>query len=142
MLDETLISMDYLLDTNIISATLKQNQTVLEKTRLIRRFGGKTYISTINYYEVKRGLLASQASHKLRLFHQLLQDYEVLGIDEVPVLEKAAAIYVELKQRGELLPDADILIAAVAQVHDLVLVTDDNHFNRISGLRLENWVRD
>jgi len=86
--------------------------------------------------------LASQASHQLRLFHQLLQDYEVLGIEEVPVLEKATAIYVELKQRGELLPDADILIAAVAQVHDLVVVTDDNHFNRISGLRLENWVRD
>lgn len=133
--------MDYLLDTNIISAMLKQNQIVLEKTRTVRRLGEKTFISTINYYEVKRGLLASQATQKLRLFEQLLQDHEILGIDEIPVLEKASAIYAELKQRGELLPDADILIAAITQVHGLVLVTDDSHFSRISGLRLENWVR-
>lgn len=70
--------MGYLLDTNIISAMLKHNQTVLEKTRTVRRAGEKTCISTINYYEVKRGLLASQASQKLRLFQQLLHVHEIL----------------------------------------------------------------
>lgn len=36
--------------------------------------------------------------------------------------------------------DADILIAATALVHNLVLVTENRaHFQRIPKLRLESW---
>ena len=65
---------------------------------------------------------------------------EILGIDSA-VMEKASDIYVALKQSGRLIEDADILIAAIAMVNDLVLVTDNiRHFNRIDGLQIENWM--
>ncbi|NJO15508.1 MAG: type II toxin-antitoxin system VapC family toxin [Thioploca sp.] len=133
--------MNYLLDTNIISAILKQNHQVLIKVRLAQRLGKKIFLSSMTYYEIKRGLLVSQASQKLNLFNQLLIDCEIIGIDSEKVLDKAATIYAHLKRQGELLPDADILIAATAQSHHLILVTDDSHFNRIDELQLENWVR-
>ncbi|MEN8216294.1 MAG: PIN domain-containing protein [Pseudomonadota bacterium] len=47
-----------------------------------------------------------------------------------------------MKLRGELLPDADIFIAAIARAHGLILVTNDSHFDRIEGLRIENWLKE
>jgi len=75
-------------------------------------------------------------------FDKIRQKYEMLGTDSETVLDTASEIYANLKRRGELLPDADILIAAVALNYNLTLVTDDNHFNRIEGLKIENWLRD
>jgi tRNA(fMet)-specific endonuclease VapC len=134
--------MNYLLDTNIISAILKQNHQVLTKVRLAQRLGKKIFMSSMTYYEIKRGLLASQANQKMDLFNQLLIDCEIIGIDNKKVLDKAATIYAYLRRQGELLPDADILIAATAQSHHLILVTNDHHFYRIGELLLENWVKE
>ena len=46
----------------------------------------------------------------------------------------------DLHHRGIPLANFDLLIAATARVHDLVLVTANTaHFERIPGLKLENW---
>jgi tRNA(fMet)-specific endonuclease VapC len=38
--------------------------------------------------------------------------------------------------------DADILIAATAMKHGMVVVTDNTqHFKRIKGLKVENWLK-
>ncbi len=134
--------MAYLLDTNVLSALLRENEKVWQTAQAMEWADQELFISTISYYEIKRGLLANQATTRMERFDHLRRKYTMLGTDNEAVLDEAAAIYAELKQRGELLPDADIFIAAVARVHGLILVTDDNHFNRISGLQLENWVRD
>jgi len=56
------------------------------------------------------------------------------------VWEKAIKIYVSLKSKGQLIGDADILIAAYCLANDFTLVTrNDNDFARIDGLRLVNW---
>ena len=53
--------------------------------------------------------------------------------DEVILL--AAEIYGDLHRSGQLISDADILIAATAQVYELTLVTENQaHFQRIPGL--------
>ena len=58
-----------------------------------------------------------------------------------PGLDKAVEIYADLRQRGMLIEDADILMAAIALVNDLTLVTNNtSHFSRIPGLQLEDWL--
>ncbi len=53
----------------------------------------------------------------------------------------AQEIYAELMRRGELIEDADILIAASCLVEGMVLVTDnEEHFRRIEKLEIENWL--
>ena len=53
---------------------------------------------------------------------------------------RAALIYADLYRRGELIGDADILIAATALVENLVLGTNnERHFRRVAGLAVENW---
>jgi predicted nucleic acid-binding protein len=45
-----------------------------------------------------------------------------------------------LRQRGELIGDFDILIAATAMNEDAPLVTDNTrHFQRVDGLRIEDY---
>ncbi len=133
--------MAYLLDTCIISAMLKKNENVLEKVALVEFAREKIFFSTIAYYETKRGLLANKATRKMEKFDEIRQDYDMLGIDSEAVLDEASEIYANLKQRGELLPDADIFIAAIALTYHLTLITDDSHFDRIKGLNIENWLR-
>ena len=133
--------MDYLLDTCIVSAILKKNENVLEKVALVEFAREKIFFSTITYYETKRGLLANKATRKMEKFDEIRQDYDMLGIDSEAVLDEASEIYANLKQRGKLLPDADIFIAAIALIYHLTLITDDSHFDRIKGLNIENWLR-
>ena len=60
--------------------------------------------------------------------------------DEIVV--KAADIYGELHRRGSLIGDADILIAASAVVNNCGVVTNnEDHFGRIDGLQIENWLK-
>jgi tRNA(fMet)-specific endonuclease VapC len=132
---------NYLLDTNTISAMIRQDQQVWKKVALIEKTEEKIFISSISYYESKRGLLATQATTKMQRFDQICQDYDMVGIDNESVLDTASEIYATLKKRGQPLPDADILIAAMAKTYGLILVTDDNHFDRMEGLQVENWVR-
>ena len=55
---------------------------------------------------------------------------------------RAAEIYADLWQRGQLIGDADILIASSALVHGLGVVTNnEDHFNRITDLRVQNWLK-
>jgi tRNA(fMet)-specific endonuclease VapC len=57
------------------------------------------------------------------------------------LLERAAELYAELRARGQLIEDADLLIAAVALVHDMTLVTHNTaHFTRITGLQVDDWL--
>lgn len=53
-----------------------------------------------------------------------------------------AQIKAKLKKEGRILDDFDILIAATAIVNDCILVTNNmKHFERIDGIKLENWMQ-
>ena len=76
-----------------------------------------------------------------RAFEQLCSASRVLPL-EWDVVTQAADIYADLHQRGRLIGDADILIAAAAIVHGLILVTNnENHFSRVTGLQVDNWLK-
>jgi tRNA(fMet)-specific endonuclease VapC len=54
--------------------------------------------------------------------------------------EEAAFIRLDLGRSGHLIGPNDLLIAATARAHDLVLVTHNTReFGRVPGLRVEDW---
>lgn len=90
-------------------------------------------ISPITLLEVLRGI-----DDKKRLTaKQLLEEsFSVLNLDN-SIIEAYCKIYRKLKKDGDLLPDADLLIAATAIAHDLTLETKDTHFLRLKPLGLK-----
>jgi predicted nucleic acid-binding protein len=58
----------------------------------------------------------------------------LLGLN-AEIAERFAALRVDLRSRGQLIPDHDMWIAATAIMHDLVLLTRDQHFDRIEALK-------
>jgi len=92
-------------------------------------------ISVITLIEILRGT----PSRKRNKVKQLLEkSFDILGIDNKVVL-KYCDLYALLKQKGLLIPDADLLIAATAIANNLVLVAKDKDFERLRklGLKLE-----
>lgn len=45
----------------------------------------------------------------------------------------------ELRAKGRPIPENDIWIAAIAQQHQLTVVTRDGYFNNVDGLLIEAW---
>lgn len=130
------------LDTNIITAFLKNDLRAVEKVSAYLESFDKLSINVIAYYEILRGLKDLGNEEKLRRFGNFIEENELIWIRKETV-EKAAEIYAYLKKDGNLIEDADILMAAIAIVEDLTLVTNNpNHFNRVKGLRLDNWLSD
>lgn len=92
------------------------------------------------YYETKRGLLFAGAQKQLAVFERLWQGQSVVMLDQRG-LDRAAELYVDLRATGQLIEDADLLMAAIALVQDVTLVTHNTaHLSRVVGLRLEDWL--
>lgn len=82
----------------------------------------------------------TQRTPQLTAFDRLCSVSAVLPLTDAIVI-RAATIYADLYQRGALISDADILIAATGFEHGLLVVTNNaSHYQRIAGIRLENWL--
>ena len=132
--------MSYVLDTNIITAVLKGNEKVKKKIEEIIIEGKEIFINGISYYEIKRGLLAIKATSQLNKFESLCKKFGLVLFDTQSIFDKAAEIYADLRHRGELIEDADILISSMVITKELILVSDDTDFDRIQELKIENWL--
>ena len=129
------------LDTDILSAIMRQNATVLPRARAYLDEHRQFTLSIITRFEILRGLKARNATRQLQRFDEFCARNLILPLsDEIVV--KAADIYGELHRRGSLIGDADILIAASAVVNNCGVVTNnEDHFGRIDGLQIENWLK-
>ena len=134
--------MDYLLDTNTLSALIETNDAVVTR---VSRVGGAEYVysSVIAEGELLYGL-ANAAAHKKEWLAERIQTGLRAMADLIPVSRAAAEAYCNiryhLKVTGQPLPDNDTWIAAVAMANNYTLVSHDAAFARIPGLRLEDWL--
>ncbi len=132
--------MTFVIDTNIITAIIKNNSKTNQKIQEIALKGEEILINGISYYEIKRGLLSINATAKLRRFEQLCKEFESVLPDKLDIFDIASTIYADLKQRGQPIQDADILIASIVLYNNFILVSNDSDFNRIKDLKIENWL--
>ena len=129
-----------LLGTDILSAIMRKNSAALQKARAYLLSHQRLIISIITRYEVLRGLKAKSADRQIEAFEALCDQSTVLSLTD-SAIRRAADIYAELQRRGELIGDADILIAASALEQNLGVATNNAaHFQRIDGLHVETWL--
>jgi tRNA(fMet)-specific endonuclease VapC len=126
----------YLLDTNIISYYLKGIESLKDK---ISGNIDLLSISIISYYKIVSGLQSIDATKRITEFEKFCELIDIINLDKASILA-SCKIYASLKKSGKLIDDIDILIAGIALSNNLVMVTDNtDHFERIGGLKVENW---
>jgi tRNA(fMet)-specific endonuclease VapC len=129
-----------LLDTDTLSEIIKgrdfaTQRKAQEYLSLHQRF----QFSIITRYEILRGLKAKAAFAQIQAFDEQCGKSLVLPLTEEIVVQ-ASEIFASLRKRGAIIDDADILIAATALVHELVLITNNlEHYRRIPQLHSETW---
>jgi len=72
---------------------------------------------------------------------KFLEPFEISPFDD-PATYAYAEIRAAFGMKGNVVGPNDTMIAAIVKCHDGILVTDNiKEFERIRGLKLENWVR-
>jgi tRNA(fMet)-specific endonuclease VapC len=130
-----------MLDTNIISYTLKRPHTPMAE-RFRRTPAADIVISSIVEHELRYGVARMPKEANLPLIvEEALRPLTVAAWDS-ECARSCATLRASLQSTGVTLGYADAMIAAHALVLDLTLVTNDNAFEYVRGLRLENWATD
>jgi tRNA(fMet)-specific endonuclease VapC len=128
-----------LLDTDTLSLLRKGHQPVSYHASLYIQQFGQLSFTELSYYEVTRGLKAKQATAQLAEFESFCRLHEILPYTHTAAAY-AADIWADLKQRGQLIGEIDVLIAGVALSEGLAVVTrNTRHFGRVAGLTVIDW---
>ena len=130
--------MAYLIDTDILIYSLKNDEHVKQKFRENQNIPKS--ISVITYGELVFGARKSRHIEKnLAVTYRIAELFPVIDIDK-SIMDVFGEIKSSLEMRGSIIEDMDILIAATALSHNLILVTNNvKHFKKIKDLRMENW---
>lgn len=132
--------MTYLIDTDIIIYSLKNHTQVVEN---FRRFANaQKSISVITYGELAYGARKSQHTEKnLAKVFRIGELFPMLPVSRT-IMDTFGSLKASLEKTGRGIDDMDLLIAATAITHNLVLVTNNSrHFARVSGLETVNWAQ-
>jgi tRNA(fMet)-specific endonuclease VapC len=127
--------MNYLVDTDWVIDYLKGEDRAIQLLDPLVPEG--MAVSLITYGEIYEGIYYSRtpAQHE-QIFQAFLHAVTVLPLTE-RAMEKFARIRGDLRSRGQIIGDLDILIAATALDLNLTLITQNvRHFNRIEALEL------
>lgn len=126
----------YLLDTDTCIALLKKKPSIIQHLRDVGVHNCK--ISDVTIAELYFGAVKSGSEKHFNEVNQissLFESYRIL------YLLKYAEIRWELEKKGLKIGDMDMFIAATALEEDLIIVTGNtDHFSRIEGLKIENWM--
>ena len=130
--------MNYLLDTNICIHFFRGKYGIIEKLEDVNP--ENCAISEITLAELVFGAENSNNPDKNhRLIDQLTDFLTILPIyDSIPIYGREKT---RLRKSGIMISDFDLLIGCTAIEKDLIMVTENiREFDRISGIKLENWV--
>jgi len=130
-----------LLDTDTLSLYHRHHRRVSTHVSSYMQQFGQLILSELTYYEVTRGLKAISAATQLADFERFCQQHQILPFTHAAAV-LAADIWADLKQRGQLIGEIDMLIAGVALSQGLAVVSQNTrHFGRIAGLTVIDWTQ-
>ena len=135
------VSLEYLLDTNILSDLVRNPQGVVAAQ--ITKAGEDTVCTSIIVAaELRYGAIKSNSATLAERIDLILSALEILPL-ETPADHQYASLLHHLTRQGTPIGPNDLLIAAHALASDLTVVTANvGEFSRVPSLKVENWLQD
>ena len=130
----------HLLDTSVFSQPIKDRPVETVLSRWDGLGDQAVCTSALCLAELREGLEIRQSRKYWRRFNELLENrYLILPFDE-STAATYARLSAELRSLGKPKPTVDLLVAAVAKQHGLILATlNAIDFASIPGLAVESW---
>lgn len=127
--------MTYLIDSDRVAEYLKGRAEALELLHRLAR--QELAISVVSYGELLEGIYyGNEPDQHERDFRALLRWMDLIPLSET-IFERFAGVRGQLRRRGQLIGDLDLLIGLTAVEHDLTLVTGNlRHYERIPELHI------
>src|SRR5258708_21264710 len=129
-----------LLDTNHVSAALRPISPVRERIEQLRRRGIRIGTCVPVLCELEAAFPPAARGESFRRALQRLLARVRLWPIEREISIYYGEIYQELRGRGRVLSQVDMLLAALARQMKLTLITSDRDFEALPDLRTENWL--
>ena len=128
----------YMLDTNMVIYTIK-NRPREVKDQFVAHYG-QMCISTVTLMELIYGAeKSSQPERNLRDVEGFAARLDVLDYDGDAAIH-SGQLRAEMARAGKPIGPYDQMIAGHARSRGLIVVTNNTkEFNRVPGLRVENW---
>lgn len=124
-----------ILDTNAVSALGDGDPDLAERMASVNRLA----IPVIVLGEYRFGIQFSRLRKERESWlNQLEQEVEVLPVT-AQTARHYATIRTELKRYGRPIPESDLWIAAIAAENALPLLSRDQHFDNVKGVRRLDW---
>ena len=129
-----------IIDTDIIVALLKGTPDAIQKITSIEEKGESLSTTIVTVYELLKGAyLSHRREENLAKVTDSISNMQILDLT-FNACQEAAKIYKELKNKGTMVGEFDILIAAITRANHEELVTRDEHFELlIPESKLQKW---
>jgi tRNA(fMet)-specific endonuclease VapC len=134
------MSARYLLDTSIFSQPLRKEPVIASLERWKDAGDAHCRVCAVSVAEVEFGLYLEGREQRWEKYRALLDG-------RIEVLPTDALVWSEFSKRkarqqkiGRMVADLDLLIAACATLHGLIVATlNSKDFKKIEGLAWEDW---
>ena len=124
--------MSFVLDTSILIEIENNNKEIIQKIEQLCP-PSNIFITFFSYCEFYFGIIEKSEKNKSKALERL-SEYKLINTTEKSAITFCEILH-DLKKRGEMIPEFDILIASLVIDNNLTLITSDNDFKKIKELR-------
>jgi predicted nucleic acid-binding protein len=133
------VSAGYLLDTNHVGHAVTSESVVRHRIVDLRKRGVKVGTCVPVLCEIEAGIQQVSKPNAYRLnLQRLLRQIRIWPLD-LSTAKIYGEIHQDLKRRGRVLSQEDMMLAALARQMNLVVATSDQDFAALADMRTENW---
>ena len=134
------VTAGYLLDTNHLSRAVTPRSFVRQRITDLRQRGVKVGTCVPVLCEIEAGIQQVSQPDVYRLnLERLLRQIRVWPIDSTTA-RLYGVIHHDLKRRGRVLSQVDMMLAALARQMTLTVGTSDQDFTALPDIPIENWL--
>lgn len=126
-----------ILETGFVIDFLRDRQNAIEKASELIRKDETLFVTSVTIFELWHGsgIKAGKKKDKLEKF---IDSLNVLVLDQESA-KKGGEIHRSLISNGMRIDPEDSMIAGIAVKHNQKLLTRDEHFSRIDGLKTKHY---
>ena len=126
-----------ILDTSFVIDVLRNRKEAIEKSAQLDKTDEPIFITVVSVFELWQiwNLLGEK---KKRILVEFVDSFGMLSFDSESA-QRAGEVQSELMKLGLRIDPEDCMIAGIALTSGQVILSRDNHYSRIKGLRVEKY---